>query len=191
MRTVIALVTFLITFVFLSVPGHANDPESAMAVLLNQNVELTSGTLMIFSVANLGSAPDASDSMANCDNLQGFIRFIGTAALSGHEENGEKTLNLLHQRSFNLSPGEVLPLQFLQAFETTETVIVETVVPTHAKHCLAPSSATIFNRSGELVAIVPQAERGSPIRKRATRRIMGNISCCACAPVCGCGVCND
>lgn len=188
MRTVIALVTFLITLVLLSVPVHADDPQSAMAVLVNQNVELTPGSLMNISIVNLGGERGALSSTANCDKLEGYIRFIGTAAPSGREEDGLKTLNLLHQRSFNLSPGEVLPLQFQQASETMETVIVETVVPPHAKHCLSASNATILNSSGDLVSVATQS------RDRELLVIVTPsppaATCCACAPVCGCGFCD-
>jgi len=191
MRVISSITLWLFAGVFLGSPGYAADAQSGMAVLVNQNIELTPGSSLIVSIANLGTGRADVHARADCEKIEGVVQFIGTAAPLASEENGVKTLNLLDELPFRLAPGQVFPLQFFQASPTTETVIVTTVVPQRAEHCLAPATAAILNTAGALVSTAPNAT-GTRVPARPKPIILDEPAkrCCACAPVCACGYCD-
>jgi hypothetical protein len=156
MRSAFSPVVLIIALLSFNITANADDSQGAMAVYVNYNTLLPSGSTMHLSYSNVNSNV-AMSTIQNCSKVEGYIRFLGTAEPPYGEEDEVKTLNVLHQQEFSLSPGEVLPLQFIQPSQNTETVIVETVVPPNLKHCLTPSSATIFNESGVLTSVSPPA----------------------------------
>ena len=194
MRTSMTFFVFFATAALFSLNGHAENMVASGSVSSNFHANLTPGNSIIVSVTNQGDLSPAKNPSARCNNVEGTFRFFGTAAPQNNGEDGVKKLNLLAKVPFALRPGEVRSVEFLQASMTNETVIVDTVVPSNAKHCLALANTTVLDGERKLVSVVPQSSSPSDIFEEINITVVKAElfpSCCACVPVCGCGYCAD
>ena len=148
--------------------------------------ETPPGSTLSLSVSN-ADPQQGGRRRASCENVEAAFQVFGTVTSTSREDEGVRSLELLHQSRFVLAPGEVQPFAFRQASSTTETVIFQTVTSLRAARCLAHSSVTVQNAAGDLVSMVPVDPSIGVIVIFDTGP---SGRCCDCAPICACGICD-
>ena len=194
MRAIISFAFSPVAIALLNLPNDAASEEGAMEAVTNQNLVLPPNMSMTFSLANLPQERSGSNGTANCSTVSGSVWFLGGVYTSSSDETGSETqaLQTLAEVPFSLAPGEVAPFSFHQPFDTDRTIVVATAIPPSQKHCLESSSATILDGgSGEFRGIVPNTVQRTEPPVIILDEPIGSGSCCACVPVCACGLCPD
>ena len=185
LRIVLAVAFFAL--LRLSVPGLAiADGQGDRTSSLLFHGEVPPASKLAFSVANV-----APKSGAPCDKIEAVLRIVGTSTPTTGPRTGVETLEVLHLGLLELSPGEVQAFEFLQASSAKETVILQLVTSNRGIRCLTPSSISVLNAAGDLVSVAPTSQSGGV--RYIDDALGGGVkgpSCCACAPICGCGVCD-
>lgn len=186
MTNAIFAVVFFVLLLF--APGHATGnagPDLTGALIYYG--ETPPGSTLSLSVSN--AAPQREGPRrASCEKVEAAFQVLGTLAPTSRQDEGVRTLELLHQSRFVLAPGEVQPFEFRQASHTTETVIFQTVMSERAARCLAHSSVTVQNAAGDLVSMVPvDPSVGVIVILESTGP---SARCCDCVPICACGICD-
>lgn len=152
------------------------------------------------SLANLGGP--SAESLGNCDNVEAGFVVVGVIpdhetaeVLNGDSNSGE--LELLYQETFQLKPGQVKPFTVKPSFPT-ESLIFATYTRPEQKHCLSQSAVSVSSPLGDFSFVGGNADNG--IGGEAGLIGNGGLGgdgggggggqCCACAPVCACGICD-
>jgi len=171
--------------------AQADVTSRAFIVLRGYQYVMQEGMIL---QASLSTLPD--DANGNrCEDLQGTLRFYGTHRDARTRANSSlerdfpeaNKLLLLDETPLRIPRGTVQPIEFLQPFGGSQTVIVEAELPARFEGCLAPSAANIARSDGPVIAIVPP---GPPLRRKTMRKVIiggGVPACYPCVPVCACG----
>jgi len=173
-------------------------PGSLRAAI--EHTDLPAGATASLSIANLGGSTGAN--LGNSGYVEavfvvlGAIPSLDETPVGTNGESNIEELKLLHKESVQLMPGQVRPITFSPNF-ATRSVIFATVKRPEQKHCLIQSAISISTANGfgivgghvnegdELTVLWKANGSGDDIGsgEGVTPR------CCACATVCGGGLC--
>jgi hypothetical protein len=162
---------------------HFNLPEDATAKL---------------SIANTGGPP--GEGLGNCGYVEAVFSVLGAipdsdgSTVTRDGEPNIQDLELLHRQTVNLIPGQTKPITFAPNFTTSSVIFVTATRPEH-KHCLRQSAVAVSSPIGfgyvgggtnsEVVQMEYPLMDGGGGGGSSSDKV-----CCACAPVCACGLCD-
>ena len=152
------------------------------------HTELPSGSTASLSIANLGGPP--GNGQGNCAYVEAVFDILGT--LSDLDETPASELALLHRETVKLMIGQVVSRKFVTPSEEPETVIFATYTSPGHRHCLSQSAVSISTPIGfGFLGGAPLSE-GHENWIEPMSISIGSLpfECCACAPLCGCGICD-
>lgn len=158
------------------------------------NSTLPPGSLADVNITNVGTE------RGRCSDATADFKILGTLS-DLRQESFSSTpspeiadVRLLHRRAIHLKPGQVERIAFSQPSSAKESIYFVTTTKPRFKKCFIQSPIAVSGPTDNAFTSVPVSPSFFPfdfngIPGEDTSDVPSPGACCACVPVCDCGLC--